>query len=95
MRKSTARAPRTILSRRPARTALFHSAQPSGSPVADADEQTVRDFVELGLQAGRASDGFTNVYMDFVEIVSPGLFPEGNSPRGTSRDRAATSSNAT
>ena len=56
------------------------SAQPSGSPVADADKQTVRDFVELGLQAVRASDGFTNVYMDFVEIVSPGLFPEGNSP---------------
>ena len=37
------------------------SAQPSGRPVADADEKAVRDFVELGLQAGRVSDGFTNV----------------------------------
>ena len=34
---------------------------PSGRPVADADEQAVRDFVELGLQAGRVNDGFTNV----------------------------------
>ena len=33
---------------------------PSGRPVADADEQAVRDFVELGLQAGRVSDEFTN-----------------------------------
>ena len=33
---------------------------PSGRPVVDADEQAVRDFVELGLQAGRVSDEFTN-----------------------------------
>ena len=35
---------------------------PSGRPVADADEQAVRDFVELGLQAGRVSDEFTNAH---------------------------------
>ena len=33
---------------------------PSGRPVVDADEQAVRDFVELSLQAGRVSDEFTN-----------------------------------
>lgn len=36
-----------------------------------------------------------NVYMDFIEIVSPGLFPEGDPPTGTSRDRAAIPSSAT
>lgn len=34
---------------------------PSGRPVEDADEQAVRDFVELGLQAGRVSDGSASV----------------------------------
>ena len=34
---------------------------PSGRPVSDADEQAVREFVELGLQAGRVSGGFTGV----------------------------------
>ena len=33
---------------------------PSGRPVSDADEQAVREFVELGLQAGRVSGGFTD-----------------------------------
>lgn len=33
---------------------------PSGRLVADADEQAVRDFIELGVQAGRVSDEFTN-----------------------------------
>lgn len=33
----------------------------SGLLVADAGEQAVRDFVEPGMQAGRVSDGFTNV----------------------------------
>lgn len=35
-----------------------------------------------------------NVYMDFVEIVSPGLFPRSTPPTGTSGNRAATSSSA-
>lgn len=61
MRKSTSRAPRTILSRRPAPQHYSISAQPSGRPVTDADEEAMRGFVELGLQAGRVSDGFTNV----------------------------------
>lgn len=34
---------------------------PSGRPIADADEQAVHDFVELGLQAGRVSDGSASV----------------------------------
>ena len=36
-------------------------AQPSGRLVTDADKEAMRDFVELGLQAGRVNDGFTNV----------------------------------
>lgn len=41
----------------------FMGLATSGRLVADADagEQAVREFVEPGLQAGRVSDGFTNV----------------------------------
>lgn len=34
---------------------------PSGRPVSDADEQAVREFVELGLHVGRVSGEFTDV----------------------------------
>ena len=46
---------------------------PSGRPVSDADEQAVREFVELGLQAGRVSGGFTGVAdaLSRLDMVAP------------------------
>jgi len=48
-------------------------AQPSGRLVTDADKEAMRDFVELGLQAGRVNDGFTNVsdILRRLDVIAP------------------------
>lgn len=70
------------------------SAQPSAVPVADADKQTVRDFVELGLQAVRRKRRVHERLHGLRRDSEPRAIPRGQlpreAPRGTGRRLQAT-----
>lgn len=56
---------------------------PSGTPIEDVDEAAVREAIANALCHRSYTTGTAvevNVCMDFGEVVSPGLFPEGDAP---------------